>query len=280
MVRGWDVVRRVLGLILLTAAGLKVYAVTAGTVDPGLPFASSTVQVTAAEVEALLGAWLLLGASPRLAWWATVTAFGLLAGASLYLIIDRRTSCGCFGNLTVSPWASFALDLAAVVCLARWRPESHGAAGSVPARAIGLAVSVVFGAAVLLLGGFALLTRFDRSPGAVIAAVRGEPLVIEPSLSEVGDLPLGESRDFRVNVRNHGTRMVRIIGGSSDCSCIATEGLPIDLPPRSSRMLTIRLKSKRPTGPFSRSFILRTDDSAQPEIAARVTAQLVEQPLK
>jgi len=267
----------VLGLILLTAAGLKVYAVTAGTVDPGLPFASSTVQVTAAEVEALLGAWLLLGASPRLARLAAVAAFGLLAGASLYLIIDRRTSCGCFGNLAVSPWASFALDLAAVICLARWHPESHGA---VRARALGLAVSVVVGAAVLLLGGFVLLTRFDRSPWAAVAAVRGEPLVIEPSLSEVGDLPLGGSRDFRINVRNHGTRTVRIIGGSSDCSCIATEDLPIELPPRSARALTIRLKSRGTAGSFRRSFILRTDDVDQPEVVARFSTRLVAPPSK
>src|SRR2546423_6451670 len=97
MLRRHVIVRTALGLLLLTAAGLKLYGLGVSAVPRVGWFAQPWVQLTAAEWEIVLGLWLLSGAYPLGAWVAALGKFVAFAGVSGYLGAVGVASCGCFG---------------------------------------------------------------------------------------------------------------------------------------------------------------------------------------
>lgn len=120
---GFTIIRILLGMLLLAAAGFKAYAVW---IDPNpviTIFSSPRWQVAFIELETVLGLWLLAGVYPSVGWLAALEAFSLFGTSSLYLAIVGQPSCGCFGKVSVSPLYAFALDVMAVVALAYWRPS-------------------------------------------------------------------------------------------------------------------------------------------------------------
>jgi hypothetical protein len=117
---GFDVLRIVLGLVLLTAAVLKGWQLaTEPTLEKGL-LTSRWFLIVAVEVEWLLALWLLSGLYKRQAWWATLGCFALFAGIALYKALSGETSCGCFGKIHANPWYTAVLDAAVVGLLARF----------------------------------------------------------------------------------------------------------------------------------------------------------------
>ncbi|HEY1487877.1 MAG TPA: hypothetical protein VGF84_17355 [Micromonosporaceae bacterium] len=72
MTRRSAIVRYVLGLLLLTAAGLKLYGLGISAVPRVGWFAQPWVQLAAAEWELILGLWLVSGAAPIGGWLAAV----------------------------------------------------------------------------------------------------------------------------------------------------------------------------------------------------------------
>ena len=104
-------VRGVLGLLLLSAAGLKAHAFWSETAQPIMLLSSPRAQVAIIETEALLGLWLMTGLYVRAARWIALSFFGVLASVSLYLAFLGESSCGCFGRVQVNPWFSFAIDV-------------------------------------------------------------------------------------------------------------------------------------------------------------------------
>jgi hypothetical protein len=120
-------VRMALGLFLLVAAGLKAHSLATDPLSQDAFFASPRLLIATIEVEIVLGLWLLSGWFVRAAWVTALGFFGVLAGVSLYLALAGQRSCGCFGQVTVSPWATFSLDIAAVAALALWRPAPRTA---------------------------------------------------------------------------------------------------------------------------------------------------------
>ena len=118
-------VRVVLGLLLLAAAGLKLHELlTAPAAEQG-PFASRWFRAAQVEVELLLGLWLLSGLFPRAAWGAALACFTGFGAVAAYLAFTGAESCGCFGRLLVDPMWTFALDAAAVAALVLCRPQDH-----------------------------------------------------------------------------------------------------------------------------------------------------------
>src|SRR4051794_36300532 len=82
--RGFLVVRIVLGVLLLTAAGLKLYGMNVTAVPRVGWLATPRVQLVAAEWELILGLWLLSGARQAGAWVATTSTFAAFAALSGY----------------------------------------------------------------------------------------------------------------------------------------------------------------------------------------------------
>lgn len=120
---GFAVVRVVLGLILLAAAGLKAHQLATEPVPNVDIFSyrwSLTVQV---QVEIVLGLWLLGGVHRRLLWLFATVCFAAFAAITLYKALAGQASCGCFGAVRVNPWYTLTLDVAAVGALVLFRPD-------------------------------------------------------------------------------------------------------------------------------------------------------------
>jgi hypothetical protein len=126
---GFTVVRLLLGISLLAAAGLKVADDGAETAYGFGPFASGHGRLAQVEVEAFLGSWLLVGLAADVLRVVAMLFFAGLTAASLFLVMDGQESCGCFGaRLSVPPWYTAAGDALAVAALLFWRPGDNGAA--------------------------------------------------------------------------------------------------------------------------------------------------------
>lgn len=124
----FQTLRLSLGLLVLAAVVLKV-------IDPSAYPASSDTSrrlifAGMIEAELALAAWLFWGQWPRSLWAAATIAFGCFATFSLILALRGSESCGCFGVLRVSPWATFVLDLLVLTALGCTRPKS----GTFPSR--------------------------------------------------------------------------------------------------------------------------------------------------
>ena len=101
--RGFAVVRILLGLVLLAAAGLKLYGLNVTALPRVGWFATPQVQLVTAEWELVLGLWLLSGAFQAGAWLAAAGTFAVFAGVSSYFGWTGVASCGCFGAIAPAP---------------------------------------------------------------------------------------------------------------------------------------------------------------------------------
>ena len=85
MSRRSTIVRISLGVLLIAAAGLKLYGLGVSAIPRVGWFAQPWVQLAAAEWELVLGFWLVSGSAPRLSWMAAVLTFASFAAISGYL---------------------------------------------------------------------------------------------------------------------------------------------------------------------------------------------------
>jgi methylamine utilization protein MauE/uncharacterized protein DUF1573 len=263
--RGWDALRIGLGILLLTAAILKF----AGMQVSGVPrvgrFASVPVQMAAAEWELALGLWLLSGAARTGSWVAAVVTFGIFASVSGYLGHLGQATCGCFGIIKASPWHAFSVDVLTLVMLACFRPASARLVGEFGFRrtAIEVAVWTVAIGALIAIPAGVVAWRYG-SLEAALARLRGETITVAPSYVDFGEGKPGETLERTVEVRNWTDRTVCIIGGTSDCSCVTTEGLPIAILPGKSCNIPIQMTiSSRENGAMTRTARLLTGDDSQ-----------------
>lgn len=270
----YPILSRVLGLLLLAAAGLKVYGLAAEPVGAAGPFSAPGFQVGVVQLEIFLGVWLLWGKHPVGAWVVALLVFTGFAAVSGYLGWAGQPSCGCFGKLSVSPWYAFGIDLAALVALLVARPDlallrekgRPSLARVLATAAFGLlSVIAVFG----MLAGLAAL-RFG-SPEAALAYFRGELVSVRPRLVEVGEGVPGEHLQATVELVNRTDRPIRVVGGTSDCSCVATENLPLTLAPGEARSVTVHVRLSGAPGMFTRQVAFLTADDRLREIRFRLT---------
>jgi hypothetical protein len=268
--RGFTALRFVLGAVLLAAAALKLYGRNLAPFAQYGFLTAPAVQSAAVGWELVLGLWLWSGRHPRAAWAAARVTFAGFAGVSFYLGWVGQASCGCLGAVKANPWVVFALDVAAVIALAVCRP----ALAIVPASS-----TAGFRFADALLGGAGLLavtvgvggTLAYGSPDAALARLRGEPLTLHPGYADFGDGAPGDTLLTQVEVRNWTAQPVRLIGGTADCSCVATDDLPLTVPPGGGLAVTIRLKvPSAASGEVARKAVLWTGH----EQARRLTVRL------
>ncbi len=127
---GYDVVRVVLGLLLLTAAALKGHQLATEPTAGASLLNSRWFLIAVVEFELFFGLWLLAGLYPRWTWLAALLCFGGFAGVSLYKAISGEATCGCFGSVEVNPLYTFTLDVMVQLALVRWPPHAAESCGS------------------------------------------------------------------------------------------------------------------------------------------------------
>ncbi len=266
---GFTVVRCVLGLLLLITAVLKMSGGSGDIMRTALPFVSPRLYSAGVLFEAVLGLWLLVGVAPAWSWLTSLGFFTLLAGLSCRLGIMGQTSCGCAGNLTISPWWAFAADVIAVLALLRFRPKAitTGIRAGLPTAACGLALAA---------SAFAIFTWQHGSANAAIAHLRGETIVVEPNVVDLGSGPAGQFQTFALNITNYSDKTVRIVGGTSDCSCVSTDDLPVSVEPKQSNTIRVRVKFTGSPGEFRRKFVLYCEEERLKVMPVAATGRVTE----
>jgi hypothetical protein len=245
------------------AAGLKLYGLQVSAVPRIGPLYAPWVQMAVLQWEIILGLWLVSGWYPLGSWLAAVGTFAAFAAVSGYLGWAGQAGCGCFGSVEASPWHAFAVDVLILLTLAWVRPDwrlllEHPRLAL--RRAGGTALAFFAGAAVL----FSLLAGLGAwmfgSLDAALAHIRGERVSVRPGFVDLGSGAPGQSVATTVELVNRTDRPVRIIGGTSDCSCVTTNDLPVTLAPGESRPVSIRVGLPTTPGLFNRQAFFWTDD--------------------
>lgn len=111
--------------VVLMAAGSVLCFAAAMKAEQAVSITSSVAQLrtvswkdaVVTSVEAAVGIWLIFARPRRSALWICCLLFSLLAFTALREWAAGRNSCGCFGQLTVPPLATFVLDAFVVTAL-------------------------------------------------------------------------------------------------------------------------------------------------------------------
>jgi hypothetical protein len=273
-------VRIALGLLLLTAAGLKLAGRGVSAVPQVGWFATPTIQVAAAEWEIVLGIWLLSGAYQIGAWFASLATFLSFAAISAYLGRIGVSSCGCFGAIHASPWYAFGLDLIAIAVIgAFWpgvRPEIRGARYLQPPPLSG--VCMLF-AIVLLVGSVVgSLALYYGSVDAALARLRGDPVSVSETFVDLGHGTAGQFLQGTIELRNFTDDPIRVIGGTSDCQCAIIRDLPLTLEPNRATHVSIvmRIPAHSPHILLTHRAEFLTDHPRQPKVSFLLACRRIE----
>ena len=213
--------------------------------------------------------WLLSGRRPLGAWLAAVLTFAAFAVVSGYLGIIGQASCGCFGAIQASPWVAFSVDVVALVLLGIARPDFKALSAQNRGawrRAILADVGLVAVGLAFCAGLIGLASAAYGSPDAALARLRGESVSVLPGIADVGHGDPGETLETMIEVVNRTDKPVRITGGTSDCSCIATQDLPLTLAPGEARQLAVKVRLPGTAGFFNRKAWLWTDCKEAPTV--------------
>lgn len=259
-------VRTVVGGLLVAAAGLKLVGLAGSALPTVGWYAQPWVQGAAAGWELVLGAWLLGGSAARAAWAAAVLTFLAFAAVSASLGLAGVASCGCLGVVSASPWVAFAIDIAALALLAVGYPGRNPTPAAERPRFGG----VVVGSTAVLMAIGAAGSWVYGSPGAALSRLRGDELTVAPGHLDFGVLPTGEAADAALTVSNWSDRPVRLIGGTSDCTCTTLSDLPVTIAPGDRVEVTVRLVAPSSAGHLTRTVTLRTDHPDQPVVLVRI----------
>lgn len=261
------IVRTVLGLLLLVAAALKLYGLSASAVPQVGWFSQPWVQLLAAEWELVLGAWLLSGVLVRASWVAALVTFAAFAGVSGYLGLQGVASCGCLGAVPANPWWAFAADVIAVAVLAISPPKRDEE--PVPLlRAAGVWVASVALLCAALVG--VGVTTFG-SVEAAVAQLRGETILPDAEYLDFGSGKPGDTLVATATVANWTGRPVRILGGTADCTCVTTDDFPLVIPANSKASFRIRMRVLNDaSGHVSRTISVHTDHAEHSQLTLRL----------
>lgn len=265
MTRWSSAIRSFVGVLLLAAAGLKLAGLASSVPAVGW-YAQPWVQAATAGWEVVLGAWLLAGTAPRLGWLAAGGTFLAFAAVSASLGLTGVATCRCLGVVAASPWMAFGIDAAVLALLWVARPVGETVAAVERPRFAG----VVLGAAVVTVGLGAAGSWVYGSPAAALARLRGDELTVSPGYLDFGTLSAGDRRDVTLTVSNWSAAPVRLIGGTSDCTCTTLSDLPITIPPGGRADVTVTMVAPASAGALTRTVVLRTDHAGQPMVRVRL----------
>lgn len=112
------------GVFLLTAAELKCKYYPVEQAMSGMTAEAKASSIALVLGEYLLGLWLISGFQPTASRRCSLVVFGGFACVSLAKGLAGENNCACFGEVTVSPWITCAIDVIAFATLHRWKRES------------------------------------------------------------------------------------------------------------------------------------------------------------
>jgi hypothetical protein len=159
---GFGRLRVALGLLLLTAASLKVYDLLA----PGSANTRPELTVAVVLLEGALAAGILL-LPPRAAWRLSLLTFAAFAAVASYKWISGSVHCGCFGRVPLHPSFVLLLDLGALAALAALRPVESAVQTVRPRLFAGVAAAWTILAVASFIG---VANRVALGEGVIVTA--------------------------------------------------------------------------------------------------------------
>jgi hypothetical protein len=257
------------GVLLLVAAGLKFAGMAFSPVPAVGEFSSPRLGIAIAAWELLLGIWLI---AKWEAGWSLVLAtltFAAFAAVSGYFTVIGVSNCGCLGAVKTNPRVMLTLDSVVLLLLLAVRPTFCSLIGSPTRQGKALAFS-----AVAILGTVITAIVAHSSFSSVrdaVARFRGEPISLSSQYLDFGGGPPGKSMVEEVGITNHGDANLRIIGGTSDCSCTVFDSLPLTIAPGETGKVLVKLTIPKVTsGQMTRKVMLRTDSSEYPMLRFKI----------
>lgn len=274
---GW--ILRIPGTLLLLAAGAKAQGLGLEPVSRIGLFSTAEAQLLVIGFEVFLGLWLWSGKGPVGSWIASLATFAVFAAVSFYQGWVGQSSCGCFGRLTINPWYAFALDVLVLAMLAIGKPDLNQLRAT-PLRNLAFAmfplVWGVVGVGVNVALLLALASNTFGSLPAALAYFRGERVSAYPRLIEVGEGVPGETRKVAVEIANWTDEPIRLIGGTRDCSCTVLGELPVTIPAKEVRTVSVDITLSEKPGIFTRTAGFLIDDEGFRHVSFRLTGRVVE----
>ena len=154
--------------------------------------------------EWVLGGWLLTGIYPTVSRYVAIACFSALLAASVGNIMAGEVSCGCFGKLATTPWATAALDLTLVATLiALPTPPQSSPLRRTVAAAMMMAVAAAFA-----------LWLINRPPIA-------EPVLVTPRAVQFGQVRRAEARQADLLFTNQTVDDIEVTEVTSTCPCLS-----------------------------------------------------------
>jgi hypothetical protein len=180
--RGSCLIPGSVAILLLVASALKAYQLTWTPLPETDLLTSKWFLIPIIEFEFVTAAALLLGILPRHTQKAAIVLFVVFLGTSLYQGAIGKWSCGCFGDVRISPWLTATIDAVTIVALICWRPSHAGKPVFNLARHQWIRRGM---ACVILLGSVALLGgALPRKPANIAddGLISGQGVVLlEPN---------------------------------------------------------------------------------------------------
>lgn len=224
------------------------------------------VQFGVIQIEFLLGGWLVSGFRPSGSVVLASLVFATFAVVSFFFGVTGQSSCGCFGQVDINPWFVFTFDVVVLMGLIFLLYRGNVVEGLRPAGIVLTCCLLVN----LVLCCF--VYAWFGSPSRALAELRGQVVSVHEIPVSFGEGRTGELLSAPVTLHNLSSRPIRIIAGTSDCSCLATNDLPVTIPAGGSTTLSVDVILNGNSGVMSRTITLVTDASEQPLVIVPIWA--------
>jgi hypothetical protein len=121
---GWTATRFALGAVLVSASALKGYQISTTLYLDQEWIRSYIIVLIAAQLEMILGAYLVLLDGGRTAWTIAFILWAIFVTMATREASKHELSCGCFGLLQIPPLATAIFDAIVLALLLVIRPAS------------------------------------------------------------------------------------------------------------------------------------------------------------
>jgi hypothetical protein len=265
------------GLLLAIAAILKLAGLVGEPSRRMGLFSLESVKVAEINFEFFLALWLWSGVSPSWSWVTSVLVFMSFSGVSFNQAWSGESTCGCFGKVDVNPWYTFYLDLFVLAALALARPTNFAISELLSVGIPTTRKRLVLGASALAIvfaftGVF--VDFYFGSFHAALANFKGELVVVDPFISDLGVCNDRDRKEVSVRVFNHGEKPVRIVGQTPDCSSRIATKLPMEIPAHESVGLRLVYVVNGDVGIFTNDVVLFLDTGSLETLTFRLTGAI------
>ena len=236
------------------------------------------------QIEFVIAIWLLIGWAEQISWWFALLLFSSFTGASLMMVVQGRSTCGCLGVVEFNPLWMLLFD-GVVIGLLLCAGRKIFRVSKADVEAIAPYARPTFGVRALgLILLAALMGGVGVSQSAVIGAaiaehipleISGQYLVASPSVYDVGTGQSGQWHTLKIKIRNRSDTPVTLIGAEQGCRCRAIGSLPLDVPPAGEVEISVDVRLGQSAGVQHDRFWILTNHQRQGMLICRWRADVI-----